>query len=941
MNALAPPTPQDALDFFATDDALAGLEDALAQAVDDARLPLLIAVAWQLRQRDTQRALALVEEVNRLFNAASPADISQRRTAARLLLIKGEAQWLQGDLRASSDLAEQALATFTDLGDATGSADAHWLQAWIASDVGDSARMDAALQDMLQAAQHADPVRATVAQATIARFDAFRDVLSTQQRWGPQFAETCDGLHPAASCAVEDFRGILLSNLSSDYAQSIRHHIRTYSLALATGQVMRAIITATNLGEAFDDLNDHHAAMGWMRKGLELARASGWPATLGNALMQTAGTLRYLHRLDTAHAMLREALELLAPMASSRAYAIALRHLGDVEHSLQQYDSALAVFQRMEQSAIALDHADLLSHALLGQARVRLQLGQSQLALEKAHAALAAAHHWANYQISALRVLADIHAQDPTLAPPPVNTADNATLHYLLRALELASTIEKFTVPGDLLEEVARAYAKIGRMDCAYEKATQASEAREKTHSAQAISRANAMQVTHETERVRAEAEHHRQLAAVHAERADTLMQAKSTLEQLGEIGREITGNLNTDAIFSTLHRHVHDLLDVTTFAIDRLEPDGQTLHTVFGVEDGHALPPYHYRIDEEGSNDARCARERVEIVVNSTPDHNLVVPGTLITLSSMFAPLQVGDRLLGVMTVQSVRANAYTEREVAIFRTLCAYGAIALANSEAQARLLQSQKMASLGRLVAGVSHELNTPLGNGLMAVTTLRDNLHAFQKSSATTGLKRQAFEAFLASVEEGSMIALRSMDRSASLVRSFKQIAVDRTSAPRRVFLLAEVLSSVRTEFQSRLDHSPYQLTMTAAPDLQMDSFAEALCETLVRLLDNAIAHGFNDRDHGNITIDCQLCDPDHVRITVNDDGRGIALSDQGRIFDPFFTTRLGQFSGLGLHIVHNNITQLLAGTLALCSRPAEGCEFDIILPLIAPRHATIG
>ena len=412
------------LEFFATNEIVDSLEAELASGPVSDQLGQLVALAWHLRQRDTRRSMALGNEAQSLLSN-SPTAATQRLASARLLLIQGESRWLYGDLQASQALAEHALQAFWKLEDALGCADAHWLLAWIANDNGDGVRRDQALAAMLQASEGVDPVRVTIAQATVARFAAFSDPAGAQRRWDTHFANTPLPQHPAAACVIEDFRGILLSNLNSDYAQSIRHHISTYTLALASGQTRRAIITATNLGEAFDDLNDHLAAMDWMRKGLELARVNSWPVSLGNALTQTAGTLRYLQRFDTAHAMLREALELLAPMASSRAYAVALRYLGDVEYDLQDYASALDAFKALGQSAISLGHADLLSHGLLGQARVLLQLNQPQPAMEKAHAALAEARHWTSYQISALRVLADIHARNTALPPrqqymPPV-----------------------------------------------------------------------------------------------------------------------------------------------------------------------------------------------------------------------------------------------------------------------------------------------------------------------------------------------------------------------------------------------------------------------------------------------------------------------------------------------------------------------------------------
>ena len=268
--------------------------------------------------------------------------------------------------------------------------------------------------------------------------------------------------------------------------------------------------------------------------------------------------------------------------------------------------------------------------------------------------------------------------------------AASAALHYLQIALDAAATIENYTVPGDLLECVAREYAKAGDHSKAYELALQASQAREKIHTTDAGSRAVAMQITHETEKARAEGEHQRQLAVAHAQRADTLEVANATLEQLGAVGRDITKNLSADSIFAALDTHVHALLDATTFWVYRLQPDSQALTMVFGVEAGQRVSSHSIRLDDAQSNAASCARERQEIIANIAPGLGNNVPGTLDTLSLMYAPLLTGGRLLGVMTIQSCKLHAYAEREVAIFQTLSAYAAIALVNAETQELLLQ-----------------------------------------------------------------------------------------------------------------------------------------------------------------------------------------------------------------------------------------------------------
>lgn len=716
------------LELFAAEHAVELLEGELNSAMGAQRLGAMVAVAWHMRQRDTGRALALADEAQGGLATLQLSDAERAVLGARLQLIRGEAKWLFGEVDAGVALAQSALDGFTALGEADGArqgcADACLLLASLARDQGDVARRDVHLQAAADAAAHVDPVRVTVAQAALAFNAAFRDAAAAKNNWGEQFAAIPKPMHPAAACALEDFWGIVAMQ-SSDFVRAIQHWSRAYPLALASGQLRRALVTALNIGAAFNNLNDHHNALEWMKRGLALARSCGWPGTMGNALLQTGGTLRLLQRFDAAAEMLREALVFMAHLSASRSYAVALLYQAEAELAGQHYALSLASFRLLEERAVALGAADLLSDARLGQAKILFAQGLIEPAVEGAQAAFAVATTDLTRQIYALRLLARIHANH-TLPPPPGMQAPSAPLHYLQQALDAAAGIQNYTLPGDLLETVAAEYAKIGDTEKAYALALQANQAREKIHTTEASNRASALQVSYETEKARAEGEHQRQLAMAHAERANTLERANATLEELGSVGRDITRNLDATAIFAALDTHVHALLDATTFWIYRLEPDGRTLRMVFGVEAEQGVESYTIDVDDPQSIAARCARTREEVITDIVQGHSHAKAGTLETLSLMFSPLLVDDRLLGVMTIQSAQAHAYGDREVAIFRTLCAYGAIALANDERTSEL--RSKNLELERL--SVTDRL-TGLFNRLRLDHVLEDELHRSQR------------------------------------------------------------------------------------------------------------------------------------------------------------------------------------------------------------------
>ena len=701
-------------EFFADDDALTALELALTASGDDAPPEAIAALAWQLRQRDPARALVLAGAAE-ARPAASSID-TRRRQAARLQLVRAEADWLAGRLEAAAGRVDEALHALATVADALVRADAHWLRAMLAIDRGDWPGKDAELQAMAEAARGVDASRVDVAEAAQAYFAAFRDSSAAHARWGARFPAGQGGLSMAAECWAEDFRAVCAHH-ASDFVPAIRHFTRAWTLALASGQPRRAVVAATNTGDSLNHLNDYPAALEWMQRGLALARAAGGPGAMGVALLQTAHTLRLLDRLDASREMLHEALALMAPLAASRNHAYAMWQLVEVELAAGHPADALAAARTLAERADALQQSDLQSHARCGQARALLALGQPAQALAAAEAAVRYGEGAPNLQVAALRVMADVHALDVDhVLPAPAGVeAPSVALHILQRALALADGIARFTTPGGLLDAIAREHARLGDYPQAYAFSQRAGVSRDTSRSQEARNRAVAMQVTHEVERARAEAEHQRGLARAQAERLQTL-------EQLGEIGREITRNLDPSAIVAALDQHVRALLDATSLVIHRVSADGRELVMVFGVEAGAPLPPHRIALDDPQRPAARCARERREIMTSGVPGQSRArtdgddgasgpVAGTGDSHSFMCVPLSDADRLLGVMSIGSERPRAYAERELAIFRTLCAHGAIALANADAQAQLVR--KNAQLERLsvsdaLTGLSNRL-----------------------------------------------------------------------------------------------------------------------------------------------------------------------------------------------------------------------------------------
>lgn len=257
-----------------------------------------------------------------------------------------------------------------------------------------------------------------------------------------------------------------------------------------------------------------------------------------------------------------------------------------------------------------------------------------------------------------------------------------------------------------------------------------------------------------------------------------------------------------------------------------------------------------------------------------------------------------------------------------------------------AKDQLVQSEKLAALGALVAGVSHELNTPIGNGLTVASALEHRVEAFAKK-LDTGLRRSELKAFVEEAQMAAEIITRNLGRAGHLVSSFKQVAVDQTSSQRRLFSLASLASEIVLTISASIKKYTCAVIVEIPADLLLESYPGPLGQVLTNLINNSLVHGFDFKDEGTITISAESGAGDTVHLSVADTGNGITPDNVHRIFEPFFTTRLGQGgSGLGLHIVHNIVTGVLGGKIMVTSEPGLGAAFSVVLPRVAPQHVQV-
>lgn len=268
---------------------------------------------------------------------------------------------------------------------------------------------------------------------------------------------------------------------------------------------------------------------------------------------------------------------------------------------------------------------------------------------------------------------------------------------------------------------------------------------------------------------------------------------------------------------------------------------------------------------------------------------------------------------------------------------------ALQQANAElrqAMTQLVQSEKLAALGNLVAGVAHELNTPLGNARVVASALGDQVREFAVVLGSGALRRSQLSEFLQRACEAVDLLERNSVRAADLIGHFKQVAVDQTSMRRRRFDLAQTVEEVLITLRPTFKRTEHRVEVTIPPELELDSYPGALEQVIANLVGNSLEHGFPGLACGRIRISAEPIDPARLRLSYADDGVGIAEELIDRIFEPFFTTRLGQGgSGLGLYIVYSLVTGALGGTIDVASRPGQGVCFTLTLPRTCPDHQT--
>lgn len=257
----------------------------------------------------------------------------------------------------------------------------------------------------------------------------------------------------------------------------------------------------------------------------------------------------------------------------------------------------------------------------------------------------------------------------------------------------------------------------------------------------------------------------------------------------------------------------------------------------------------------------------------------------------------------------------------------------------DSRVQLVQAEKLASLGQMLAGVAHEINTPVGIGITLSSTIAKDTQGVRAAFDDKSLRMERLREYLDDVDKASSLILKSLMRTADLIKSFKMVSADQITQERRRFRLREYIEEILLSLQPNMKRTRHSIEVICGKDMELDSYPGAIAQIITNLLMNSLVHAYGEGQKGVITIEAGFNSKDMVFIKYADNGRGMPHENLKRIYDPFFTTMRGAGgTGLGLHIVHNIVTQTLGGTIECRSEPDVGTEFTIKFPALKKEAA---
>ena len=881
-----------------------------------------VALAWHLRQRDGLRAQAIAAAIGPAL--AARTDRSGRRMAARLELACAEVASLALEIDQADRRLAHAKALFEGLGDAIGIGDCLLLEAQNCRIWGRGDPIRVCEEAWRQLVAQGDEVREGIALAEIAiAMPGLSDARSARMQ---QLEAWLAARPDVALRGPELYASVARGSMqfyAGRFAEIVAHVSVNMQRAREMGLLRLHLHLSLNCAIAHESLNDILAAITLREAALVMAREHGWPAYVAQALAALARNHQMLGNQRARLELLERACADLGPIASSFNSVVAQIHLGEARLAAGDIEGALEVFRLANERASARHFDVLLPRTMAGEGRCLAARGD----FEAAHRLTLRAYEQApghDTQSHTLEALIELHLE-AKLPGPPNLIAPTPALHYIALLADLSAVSEGSLPSARHLSQSSRAWEQAGDLVRALAFERQARTAVENENSRNAMQAMEAVQARHEAETAQRARQLQQELAAAETARVRILEQAIATLDRLGLIGQEIAGNLDPERVFEALATHVGSLITSDLLMIYTFDAEHECLVEAFRINHGERRTgaPMRIPLSHPEALTARAARERKEFLYDRARGDlpTIPVPGIAPPSTALFGPLVVGNKLLGVLTIQSRTALAYDERERLIFRTLSAFGAIALDNA-LQARELRAARAAaeSVSRVksefLANMSHEIRTPMNaiiglSGLAVKYDMPPRVHDYLVKIKRSG------EHLLGIIND---------------ILDFSKIESGKLQVDTLPFELESVLDNVVDVLSEKADAKGLELLWVMDPALPRVLVGDPL--RIGQILINYAGNAVKFTDRGDVRIEVRVEEADAtealLRFSVTDSGIGLTPEQVGRLFASFeqadkSTTRQYGGTGLGLAI-SKNLAQAMGGDVGVRSVHGEGCTF---------------
>jgi signal transduction histidine kinase len=751
----------------------------------------------------------------------------------------------------------------------------------------------------------------------------------------------------------------LVFTSTGNYPKALEAYLQALKKAESIGDKKGIAVITGNIGDVYSDEHDYQRSLDYTFKFLALAKSMGRQYSVASALLNIGDTYEKSNMLDSAKYYTLQAYDLAEKINNKTFIGFTLNNLGNIYSKMQDTATAMRNYRLSVPYSIEERQDNALCETYLGMAKLFEKSGDADSCLYYAKRSLAIARNadFSDYVLSAASFLTGYYTS--------IHNVDSA---FVFQSEAIAAKDTLFS------QDKQRALQTLS-----FDEATRQQQIQDAKEEAKTQMKFNALLgglvvlllvasilFRNNQQKRKANLLLQQQKEEIDS-KARELAKQKTDVEQLEEIGKKITSSLSVEDIIGTVYNNVNSLMDAKVFGIGIYNDQSKSIDFPATYENGQVLPSYSNGIEEKNRLSVSCFNEGREIVMgNLSEEHKDYIQNILTPVagdqpvSLIYLPLMAKGKKLGVITVQSFQQNAYSDYHLYMLRNIAIYASIALENAtsytqlnqsmlhlkETQKQLVQSEKMASLGELTAGIAHEIQNPL-NFINNFSDVNTELLAEMKEELANGNGQEAI-AIASVVIENEQKINHHGKRADAIVKGMLQHSKMSTGQKEPTDINALADEYLRLSYHGlRAKDKRFNATMKTNFDKSIGKI-NVVPQDMGRVILNLFNNGFyavNEKQKVNglkhngeskkyepeISVTTKRTDG-HVSIHVKDNGNGIPKDIQDKIFQPFFTTKpTGQGTGLGLSLAYD-IIKAHSGELKVESKEEEGSEFVIQLPI---------